>query len=928
MLRWSRGVFLLVFFALFLFRLDAQSLWYDEAVSARLAAMSAPDLVRWTANDIQPPLYYLLLHLWTSLAGNSEWALRFVSAWWGLLAVALAYVLAHRLTHSEIASLGAMCLLGFAPWLLYYSQEARMYTMLVTLGMLWVVPLLQSRLRTRDGFLVGVLALVLMYTHYFSLFLIAGLAFWHLLTPGSRRERMRFWGIVLAVLFLGYLPWAPFLWHRFRVDASYWTGTLKLGEALRHWAIHMSLGAPETFLEPAAVRELPFFALWTLLAILSWIVPTCGESPRRKEAGRALALLLVWLLLPSGFILALAYRTPKFNPRYLMLVYPAWGLLLATGPARWHCRPEAKIRADHRLREGMILLFYLLPLFLFARADMAWFRDPAFTKPDFREAIAYIQKHRRPGEILFLVSGHMSPLVDYYAPGTSYVRLPDEDVLDVNRVLDFSIAPRINRAIAGAPGVWLLLWQNKVVDPMGIVPYLLQHAGREDPAVPNAFWHVRVRHFHLPPAAHVPEIPPISHAVRANWGGEVEFLGIELQNSDNMTLFFRPLRPIRDDLRLHVEVWDSERHLWGQSDTRPGPYLYPTFRWHPGQIVMGIHPIPVVKGTPAGTYTLRFRLYSQKHLSGLPLLDILGNPEGTDVIVPHITVLETRSIHGSEETFPPLPPNITKEKTFARNLSSATTTELTPVAVRLWPRPPWEPGMRVHVQLRWRSIRPPRTNDHYRLTLTRGAKQVLLAQGDLAAVDTPQDGWPTRGGFFSQIAARLPKDAEAGTWELILRLGNRENVLSSVDIKPSQRHFTLPPVASPVNADFGRVIRLVGVDLPSHWKSGASLPVTVTWQALTEMERSYTAFVHLLGPGGRVLSQEDHVPERGRHPTDEWLAGEVIRDRFDLPLPAHLPAQGMILEIGLYDASASGMPRLRVTQGPAKGQTVVRLPLK
>ncbi|MCB0226450.1 MAG: hypothetical protein KDI02_22345, partial [Anaerolineae bacterium] len=62
-------------FALRLYRLGEQSLWYDETVSAFLAGQSIPALIAHTARDIHPPGYYLLLHGWATLAGNSEFSL-------------------------------------------------------------------------------------------------------------------------------------------------------------------------------------------------------------------------------------------------------------------------------------------------------------------------------------------------------------------------------------------------------------------------------------------------------------------------------------------------------------------------------------------------------------------------------------------------------------------------------------------------------------------------------------------------------------------------------------------------------------------------------------------------------------------------------------------------------------------------------------
>jgi 4-amino-4-deoxy-L-arabinose transferase-like glycosyltransferase len=89
-------------------RLDAQSLWYDEGVTAQVAAQGLTELTRWTADDIQPPLYYYVVAGWNRLAGRSEWALRFPSALFGVLTVPLFYALGRRLFDRRAALLAAL----------------------------------------------------------------------------------------------------------------------------------------------------------------------------------------------------------------------------------------------------------------------------------------------------------------------------------------------------------------------------------------------------------------------------------------------------------------------------------------------------------------------------------------------------------------------------------------------------------------------------------------------------------------------------------------------------------------------------------------------------------------------------------------------------------------------------------------------------
>jgi len=79
----------LVAFALRTYLLGATNLWWDEAYSVWLARRPLTELLRTTAFDVHPPLYYVLLRGWMELAGDSEFSLRYLSVAGGVLTVVL-----------------------------------------------------------------------------------------------------------------------------------------------------------------------------------------------------------------------------------------------------------------------------------------------------------------------------------------------------------------------------------------------------------------------------------------------------------------------------------------------------------------------------------------------------------------------------------------------------------------------------------------------------------------------------------------------------------------------------------------------------------------------------------------------------------------------------------------------------------------------
>ena len=86
--------------------------------------------------------------------------------------------------------------------------------------------------------------------------------------------------------------------------------------------------------------------------------------------------------------------------------------------------------------------------------------------------------------------------------------------------------------------------------------------------------------------------------------------------------------------------------------------------------------------------------------------------------------------------------------------------------------------------------------------------------------------------------------------------------------------------------------------------------MTLYWQALQEMDKSYTVFTHVIDEDNRIWGQKDNPPASGTSLTSEWQEGQVVEDSYIIPIQADLP-QGMYrIEVGLYDPQS--MQRLPV----------------
>ncbi|MDX6698989.1 MAG: mannosyltransferase [Solirubrobacteraceae bacterium] len=165
-----------------------QSFWFDESVTAevvRPGVHGAWDALK--ASESTPPLYYGLAWLWTRVFGHGEAGLRSLSAVFGTLTIPVAWAAAREVT-GRWGAWAAALVVAVSPLLVWYSQEARAYSLLVLMGgvSLWLC--LRAVSAPSSGRLVvwALAACLVMFTHYFGAFVVAGEAL--VLLPAFRRR--------------------------------------------------------------------------------------------------------------------------------------------------------------------------------------------------------------------------------------------------------------------------------------------------------------------------------------------------------------------------------------------------------------------------------------------------------------------------------------------------------------------------------------------------------------------------------------------------------------------------------------------------------------------------------------------------------------------------------------------------------------------
>ncbi|MBI1294732.1 hypothetical protein GC175_07210 [bacterium] len=643
LLLWSG---LLVGFGLRLFRLGAESFWYDETVSVYLAQQSIPDLLAHTARDIHPPGYYLLLHAWQALTAPSlQHGLEFLYAWpslvGGMLLLPLLFALGRRWFGHRVA-LTALWLGALHPFALWYSQEVRMYTVGAALGLLclwsadkWLVDRRQRALVVYTA--SGAAALYVLYYAAFALAAI-NLVFISriLLAPSTlpqRRRTLLQWIVAQVGVLVLWLPWLPIAWRQVTdPPVPPWRGDVDLGAAIGESLSALLVGQSGQ----------GFYVLVIMIVLFVFFVYA-------KQNILARVTVFFYIFAPLILILGLsAFVTPLYHVRYFFTYAALAPLLLAVSIdvlKRWPLGHLAAVTV-------------LLGLSVWSLAE--FWQNLLYRADDHRTAVQTLAASWRPNDAILVNAGWVYPVLSVYWPEDAsstlsavppplqdHIRLTDyankingPSLLTTGSVdgptslgwglaeSDFYAMPAaqadaaLQRVAADHARIWHYRLYDTVSDPTGLLRAALDQLGGlavDMPFVGRDF--VRLQRYDLP-AADVIFCP--EDGVGTRYGDVLRLVGSdvpEVARSGEFlyaTLCWEALESVNAypaGLRASLRLYDGNDQMIAQIDDGPPQG---TNTWQPGQrgrIPLGL---PIPPSTPAGTYFLDLIVYDGSNGEPLP----------------------------------------------------------------------------------------------------------------------------------------------------------------------------------------------------------------------------------------------------------------------------------------------------------------------
>jgi hypothetical protein len=361
--------------------------------------------------------------------------------------------------------------------------------------------------------------------------------------------------------------------------------------------------------------------------------------------------------------------------------------------------------------------------------------------------------------------------------------------------------------------------------------------------------------------------------IGVGFGQEIRLLSAEVSADPlgralhHVTLTWRADAEVSGDFYVRLRLVDADgRVRWESDGVRPVGGLYPTNAWPAGIAISDYHEVSPPPWLPRGEYRLEVGLFPPFSDAGLA---VDGEPTAWLAVSPLDVAPPTGPL-------PPLP--YQRRYSFSggawltgHDLPGEAFSGAPLVADFSWRRAEADEELR----LTWVDV----NGQEVRATTSPLTAGAVRSRHVITAPQSPGEYTLHVGLVGETVRCRwlAPQTAACP--------------LAAVEIVPAQAGL----------ANFAGLVLLLDAEVGrAHAQPGETVPVTLQWRALRAMDEDYTAFVHLVGPDGRLHGQVDMWPVQGSHPTSQWTPGEEIRDPYDVRLEPNAPPGHYRVEIGWY----------------------------
>lgn len=873
---------MLLAFALRIYRIQVQSIWWDEGISVRLARFDPLTILTARAGSQHPPLYYLLLQCWTRVGGFSEFSVRFFSLISGVLLIPLVYRVVSRIFDRPTALL-TMLIVALNPAYVVYSQEARVYMMLslTYLLILWQLHVLgRGEFGARDWGSLAVWEALSLYLHYFSVFSILymncciALLWWR----KQGRVDLRRWITSQLVVGVALLPWGV------AVATRWGEAGQKLGyRQLVEQSVSLAEFGREIwhFFNGGKIKIIgthDTFTVWSsVLGILALVSLAVGL--RREWQKRDMTLLLAHCCVPLLMSYGAWWWRPGSHPRYvLMYALPIMVLLGRVIRLLWSADVWRRLLAV--LLGVMVLSVYSIGL------GSAYF-DRAYYKDDVRSLAEVLRAETGPEDAIIVDWNDYA--VEYYYEGSAPILMVQGR--DAEAALE-----QLAATIAGRRRVFLVHNYKSIRGLRGFIPCLLELNGSLMSDQEFQGYNLR-RYDNISWTLISPDVGTVAEdfgALRLTgaYVQPVALAGDAVCVALRCTVTEFPLK----EYAAAIRVVDETGHFWGETDLiLLNELSQTTSLWEVGEEAVTYGVIPLPMGTPPLTYSVLVRFYDTRTLRGLDHLDPSGAPAGQVLQLGRVRLLKGESFERDPYgVFRGLGLTPVDGIESTEGLALEGYRSLGDIIV---------PGQKYVVMLEWRASESSLPDHELRLLICQGDSIIGEQRSAPAGGQYPISGWSAGEIVLDVRDIAVSAFAQDGEATLEIEIESERFRLAVLRVKGTEHIYEIPPMEYPFSVVFGEFAELLGYDLdPEVASAGEPVLLTLYWRAVSDEPPTvaYTIFTHLLDGQGRLVGQHDGPPVGGRRPTTGWVEGEIIVDRHEMVFKDSTYSGTTRVEVGAY----------------------------
>lgn len=374
-----------------------QSLWLDEAINV-LSAKNL-DLIsfifQYSLGDYHPPGYFAILWIWTYFFGFSEISVRLPSVIFGVGTVVLTYFLGKNLFNKKIGIIASL-LLAVSPLHVYYSQEARMYslaTFSVALFSYFFIGLLNGK---KWAFVCYSLSgILVLYSDYVA-YLIFPAHFLFLVV--IKRDLLRKWLTIMGISFIGFLPWLYVLPAQILEGKEAALALPGWGRAAGGTEIKNIVLVPVKFIfgRISFDNKILYGLLSTLLIFMYGFI----VLQVIKKWNKNILFLFIWILLSFLLVIIISNFIPMLSYFRIIFLLPPLYLLVGKG---------LEVLPDKISKVLLIFLFFFSLSFL-----SIYYLDPKFQRENWKGAAAFLDNNQGKESIILFEDNHVQFPFLYY----------------------------------------------------------------------------------------------------------------------------------------------------------------------------------------------------------------------------------------------------------------------------------------------------------------------------------------------------------------------------------------------------------------------------------------------------------------------------------------------------------------------------------